>query len=319
MSRGLWVVIITVSFILAVTGCGKKGDNPVDSSSQGEDVSTTVYHRQHVDQEKLPEEKKQDTAANVSQQTPGTEGSKDREKPKEISSVDSNYNRKYSWSFVRKKDHYPPGFERAQAVLADKYDAIYLGDTSKKTIYLTFDEGYENGYTPRILDTLKEKNVKAAFFITMPYLKKEFDLVKRMVDEGHTVGNHTVNHPSMPEVTDNYKLEQEILRLDMMFKEKTGKDMKYLRPPKGEFSERTLKISKDLGYRNVFWSLAYADWDVNNQKGAQYAYSMVTGNIHNGAVLLIHAVSRDNAEALGSIITDLQAQGYTFGTLDEFK
>ncbi len=319
MNRGLWVVIITVSFILAVTGCGEKRDDTVDLSSRGEDVSTTVYEQQHVDRGEQPGEKEQDTAPTVSQQTQKDEGIKDREKPRETSTPDLTYNRKYSWSFVRKKDNLPPGFERAQVTLADKYGAIYLGDTSKKTIYLTFDEGYENGYTPRILDTLKEHNVKAAFFITMPYLKKEFELVKRMVDEGHIVGNHTVNHPSMPEVTDDTKLEQEILRLDMMFKEKTGKDMKYLRPPKGEFSERTLKISKDLGYRNVFWSLAYADWDVNNQKGAQYAYSMVTGNIHNGAVLLIHAVSRDNAEALGSIIKDLQAQGYTFGTLDEFK
>jgi peptidoglycan-N-acetylmuramic acid deacetylase len=225
-------------------------------------------------------------------------------------------NSKYAWSFVRKKDHLPPAFESSQAQLADKYNAIYLGDTTKKVIYLTFDEGYENGYTPKILDTLKENKVKAAFFITMPYLKNQYDLVDRMVKEGHTVGNHTVNHPSMPEVTDNKELEDEMLVLDSLFKEKTGQQMKYLRPPKGEYSERTLKISKDLGYRNVFWSFAYADWDINNQKGADNAYRMVMDNIHNGAVILLHAVSKDNAEALDRIIKDLKAQGYTFGSLD---
>ena len=194
-----------------------------------------------------------------------------------------------------------------------------MGDTSKKVIYLTFDEGYENGYTSKILDTLKENNVKAAFFITMPYLKSQFDLVDRMVKEGHAVGNHTVHHPSMPEVTDDKKLEQELLELDLLFRAKTGIDMKYLRPPKGEYSERTLKISRELGYRNVFWSLAYADWDVNKQRGTEYAHKIVLDNIHNGAVLLLHAVSKDNAEALGNIISDLKAQGYTFGKLDDLK
>lgn len=229
------------------------------------------------------------------------------------------YNKKYSWSMIRKKNHLPPGFEAKQVELAEKYKAIYLGDTCKKIIYLTFDEGYENGYTPKILDILKKHNVKAAFFITMPYLQKQFDLVDRMVKEGHIVGNHTVNHLSLPGILDDNKLENEILKLDMMFKEKTGQDMKYLRPPMGEYSERTLKVSRDLGYTNVFWSFAYADWDTNNQKGADFAYKMVMDNVHNGAVMLLHAVSKDNADALDRIITDLKAQGYSFGSLDDIQ
>ena len=228
-------------------------------------------------------------------------------------------NQKYSWGFVRGKDHLPPEIYKKYADLVDKYNGIYLGDTTKKVIYLTFDEGYENGYTPAILDTLKANDVKAAFFITSPYLKKSFDLVKRMMDEGHIVANHTVNHPSMPEVTDDQKLEDELLGLDRLFYEKTGKTMKYIRPPKGEFSERTLAIAKQLGYRSVFWSFAYADWDVTKQPGKDNAKQMVLDNLHNGAVLLLHAVSQSNTEALDEILKEAKAQGYTFDTLDNFK
>jgi peptidoglycan-N-acetylmuramic acid deacetylase len=202
--------------------------------------------------------------------------------------------------------------------LSTKYRAVFLGDTSRKVVYLTFDEGYEYGFTPKILDILKENNVKAAFFITMPYLNKHLDLVERMVKEGHIVGNHSVSHPSLPELSDE-KVINEIEELSVAFKSKTGQNMKCFRPPMGEFSERTLAISNDLGYRNIFWSSAYDDWDVNKQKGADYAYKMTMDNIHNGNVLLLHAVSESNTEALDRIIRDLKSQGYSFGTLDEIN
>jgi peptidoglycan-N-acetylmuramic acid deacetylase len=311
-------VLITVMLIIPmVTGCNKKIENQYNTSTPQQKVVETKAAPTYT-------EKVQPSAANkpseennkISEKKPDVKKSEISEQKTTISDI-SGYNYKYSWSFVRKKDHLPPAFEKKEAELANKYKAIYLGDITKKVIYLTFDEGYENGFTPKILDTLKENNVKAAFFITMPYLKNEYDLVDRMVKEGHTVGNHTVHHPSMPEITDDKKLEDEMLVLDALFKEKTGKQMQYLRPPKGEYSERTLKISKDLGYRNVFWSLAYADWDVNKQKGPDNAYNMVKNNIHNGAVILLHAVSKDNAEALDQIIKDLKAQGYAFETLDQ--
>jgi peptidoglycan-N-acetylmuramic acid deacetylase len=225
-------------------------------------------------------------------------------------------NKTNGWGF-RKISGARPEFSAGQISMMDKYSCIYMGGADEKVVYLTFDEGYENGYTPSILDTLKEHGVKAAFFITGPYLEKNLDLVDRMVNEGHTVGNHTVNHPSLPSVSDA-KLEEELLSLDRQFFNRYGLSMKYLRPPKGEYSERTLYLSNKLGYTNVFWSFAYKDWETDNQKGADYAYNQVMPGIHNGIVILLHAVSKDNTAALGKIITDIKAAGYKFATLDEY-
>lgn len=224
----------------------------------------------------------------------------------------------HGWGLVRNKNNQPPQPSKGQKELLENHGGKYLGDTSKKVIYLTFDEGYENGYTPVILDTLKQKNVSACFFITGPYLKSHSDLVQRMVEEGHTVGNHTVNHPSLPTVSDE-KVENEVIELDRVFTEKFGKSMRFLRPPKGEFSERTLKITQRIGYTNVMWSFAYADWDINNQKGADYAHQIVTDNLHNGAIILLHAVSKDNANALGRIVDTARQLGYEFGSIENIS
>lgn len=222
----------------------------------------------------------------------------------------------YGWG-LKKNVNAPPEVPENIKSLLKKYNAFYI-DSAPKTLYLTFDEGYENGYTAQILDVLKKNNVPAAFFITGPYLEKETELVKRMVLEGHTVGNHSINHPSLPSVTDDEKLKKEITDLNDKFKEKFGKEMKYMRPPRGEYSERTLAISRDLGYTNVFWSFAYRDWETNNQKGTDYAYDEIMKGVHDGAVLLLHAVSKDNANVLDTAIKDLKKKGYTFKSLDEF-
>ncbi|MBE5812034.1 MAG: delta-lactam-biosynthetic de-N-acetylase [Clostridiales bacterium] len=227
-------------------------------------------------------------------------------------------NKKHSWYFNKGTNHEQPRIDTSLKNVVDKYDAIYLESPDEKTIYLTFDEGYENGYTGQILDTLKEKNVKAVFFITGPYLSKNEDLVRRMVEEGHTVGNHTVNHPSMPDVDDE-KLEKELLDLDRKFYELFGQSMKYVRPPMGEFSERTVALSKNLGYTSVFWSFAYRDWETNNQKGTDYAKETVLNAIHPGEVMLLHAVSVDNANALGDIIDEARSMGYEFGELQSLE
>lgn len=234
----------------------------------------------------------------------------------EASKYASLSNKQHGWG-LKKNVKAPPEIPETTKNLMKKYHAFYL-DTVPRSLYLTFDEGYENGYTAQILDTLKENEVKAAFFITGPYLEKEIDLVRRMVEEGHIVGNHTVHHPSMPEVTDDEKLKQEITGLNNSFREKFGQEMKYFRPPKGEYSERTLALSNDLGCTSVFWSFAYKDWDPNKQKGSENAYNEIMKGVHDGCVLLLHAVSKDNADVLGRVICDLKSEGYSFRTLDEF-
>lgn len=225
-------------------------------------------------------------------------------------------NKLLRWGISRRDGNQTPAADPGAPQLLSKYGAVYLGDTSKKNIYLTFDEGYENGFTPDILDVLRDNCVKAIFFITGPYLKDHQDLVRRMVEEGHEVGNHTIHHPSLPEIDSN-SLEEEVLGLDRAFNEKFGLHMRFLRPPKGEYSERSLAITNNLGYCNLFWSFAYDDWYRDRIRGAEYAYGIVMRNLHNGAVILLHAVSRDNAEALGSIIKGAGEKGYSFGTPEE--
>ena len=193
-----------------------------------------------------------------------------------------------------------------------------MGNNEDKYVYLTFDEGYEAGYTPQILDTLKENDVKATFFITAHYVNSQPDLVKRMIDEGHIIGNHTVNHYSMPDLTDE-KIKSEIQELHTAIYNKFGYEMKYLRPPMGEYSQRTLNTIQSLGYTTVMWSFAYDDWDENKQGREDYAKQKILGNVHNGAVILLHGNSKDNANTLDYCIKEIKKMGYEFKSLDEFK
>lgn len=225
-------------------------------------------------------------------------------------------NKGSGWGFVKKKNTEPEIYKSTQELFAS-YNTYYVDPSRTRTIYLTFDEGYENGYTAMILDTLKEHDVKAAFFITGPYLDKETELVDRMVNEGHIVGNHTVNHPNLHKLSDPQKMAEEFRELNSKFFEKYGKNMEYMRPPEGEYSQRVLAVANNLGYKTILWSFAYKDWDTKTQKGADYAFNQVTPYLHNGAILLLHAVSKDNAQALGDIITYAKNQGYTFASLDE--
>ena len=228
----------------------------------------------------------------------------------------SSQNTKQGWG-LKKNKNAPPDVPAATVELLNKYGAIYKSD-EPKTLYLTFDEGYENGYTAKILDVLKENKVPAAFFVTGPYVKKEADLVKRMTDEGHIVGNHTVNHPSIPEISEE-EIKKELTDLSKSYYDLCGKEMKFFRPPMGEFSEKTLDITSKMGYTNVFWSFAYKDWETNNQKGTGYAYNQIMDGVHDGAILLLHAVSKDNAEILDKVIKELKAQGYEFKSLEDFN
>ena len=214
-------------------------------------------------------------------------------------------NKKIGWGIKRNNNHEQPELGSINKKLIDENEDIAMGNSEDKYVYLTFDEGYEAGYTASILDTLKNNDVKAAFFITGHYLNSQPELVKRMIDEEHIVGNHTINHRSMPDLSEE-ELKNEIMNLHTAVYEKFGYEMKYLRPPKGEFSQRTLNQTKNLGYTSVMWSFAYDDWDENKQGREEYAKEKILSNIHNGCVILLHANSKDNCNILNEVIVQIK-------------
>ncbi len=194
-----------------------------------------------------------------------------------------------------------------------EYNAIAIRETDDLTINLTFDQGYENGYTSKILDTLKEKGVKATFFVVGDYVRREPELVKRMIDEGHTVGSHSVHHYSMPSLSVD-ECRDEIMELHREVLRDFGCEMTLFRPPKGEYSEQSLAVTGDLGYKTVLWSFAYADWDTENQPDPKSSLDKLIARAHPGAVYLLHSVSKTNAEILGDFIDEMKARGYSFST-----
>ena len=223
-----------------------------------------------------------------------------------------------NWYYVqREKNEIPEGPKECSSFLKE-CDGYYLGDTSSKVLYLTFDEGYEKGYTNDILDTLKELNIPAAFFVVKPYIDKEPEIIKRMADEGHLVCNHSNHHPSMPAVTDINKFNKEIQDVEKSYKDLTGQDMpKFFRPPMGKYSKESLERTKALGYKTIFWSFAYKDWLIDKQPSKDYAVKKIISGVHPGGILLLHAVSKTNTEVLKAVLTELQTQGYEFKSLTE--
>lgn len=223
-------------------------------------------------------------------------------------------NTKIDWWLVRSKDHSTPGVNDKLSFKLEDYDAYYVGDTSSKVLYLTFDEGYEKGYTPKILDVLKEKNVKAIFFVTSPYVTSNPELIKRMVDEGHVVANHSNHHPSMPSyANDPAKFANELSDVADKYEALIGQPMvKLFRPPMGHYSQKSLAMTKELGYKTIFWSFAYSDYDVDKQPSPQTAKQKILENLHNGSIILLHAVSKTNTQVLGEVIDAAHQMGYTF-------
>ena len=199
-----------------------------------------------------------------------------------------------------------------------QYRAAYVDDTEEKVIYLTFDCGFENGNTAAILDALKKHDAKACFFVVGNYLETAPDLVQRMVEEGHLVGNHTYHHPDMSKIGDMASFQQEIGAVEEKFRQITGQDMpKYYRPPQGKFNESNLKMAQELGYQTIFWSLAYVDWYTDKQPTQEEAYQKLLPRIHPGAIVLLHVTSQTNGEIMDELLTKWEEQGYTFGTLDQ--
>ncbi len=228
----------------------------------------------------------------------------------------------YNWYCVR-----TPGNKRppcpAEMSFISKHNGYYIDNNktdndTDKVVYLTFDAGYENGNVEKILDTLRDKNVKGAFFVLGNIVTTNTDLVKRMADEGHLVCNHTYHHHDMSRCASKDEFYQELRSLEDTYRKLTGREMsKYYRPPEGRFSEDNLKNAAELGYATVFWSFAYADWDNNKQPSADFALKKILSNVHNGAVILLHPTSSVNAEIMPRLIDSLKSSGYRFGTLDE--
>ncbi|MEG1887138.1 MAG: polysaccharide deacetylase family protein [Oscillospiraceae bacterium] len=220
-------------------------------------------------------------------------------------------NKKKGWGQGNQKDgeNRPVSCDFYQGKFAD-FQSLFIMPREEPKIYLTFDEGYENGYTSNILDTLKKKNCPAVFFVTMDYVKQNKSLVERMIAEGHTLGNHSVHHKSMPTLSAS-KMILEIAELHDYVLLNFGVSMNLFRPPMGEWSERSLAVTRDLGYKSVFWSYAYLDYDTDHQMGVEKAFPRVTNAAHNGAIYLLHAVSSDNAAMLGDVIDNFRTKGFS--------
>lgn len=227
-----------------------------------------------------------------------------------------------SWYCVRNKEHKQPVADSNMRFI-ENYNGYYIDhkhsdNSERKVIYLTFDAGYENGNIEKILNVLKEENVKAAFFVLSNLLEKSPELIQRMEKEGHTVCNHTSSHPDITKFESIEKLKSELTLLEKRYFEITGKAMaKYFRPPEGRFNERSMQYLNELGYKTIFWSFAYADWDNNSQMSEEAAKKKIFDNIHNGEIMLLHPTSATNAAIMRDVIRQVKAEGYSFGTLDE--
>ena len=199
-----------------------------------------------------------------------------------------------------------------------EYNAYYAQDTEEKVLYLTFDAGYENGNTETILNALKKHNVSATFFVVGTYIESEPELIQRMIDEGHTVGNHTWHHPNMSGIETMEEFKKELTDVEDAFRQTTGQEMtKYYRPPQGIYSESNLEMAKELGYQTFFWSLAYVDWYADDQPTREEAFDKLLGRIHPGAIVLLHSTSSTNAEILDELLTKWEEMGYQLRPLSD--
>lgn len=298
-------ILLIISLLILLSAC-----KVIDTNTE---LSYTANPKPTVNTTSEPTTKPKTEETQTPKPTPSTSPSPaTNQNSSTLTSLDNTGS---GWGFVKVKGSKPEVPAKTQN-LFKKYDTYYMDQTEEKVLYLTFDEGYENGFTGQILDTLKKSDVPAAFFVTGSYYDRQPELIKRMVDEGHIVGNHTENHPNLHKLSDPEKMKKEFSELDNKFFNKFGKHMKYMRPPEGEYSERVLATAKDAGYKTILWSFAYKDWESNVTRGSQYAYDAVTPYLHSGCIILLHAVSQDNADALEGIINYAKEHGYVFKSLD---
>lgn len=309
-------------------------------------ISFLVFYKIFIGKDKITmvtktENKEEDTLESIDKKEPFTvtdqvtapekkeEEKKQSEEPKKEEKSELNNTdikamdtREKDWYFIFKGEgNLPEPPKEAKSYISNGL-AYFTGGGNEKVLYLTFDEGYENGYTSKILEVLKRMNVKATFFVTKPYISSNKTLVQNIVREGHLVANHSDTHPSMALValTGYEKFSLELINVEKEFKNVTGKEIsKFFRPPMGKYSELSLYYAKKLGYKNIFWSFAYGDYDVNKQPEKVYAKNHILKNTHNGAILLLHAISKTNTEILEELITEWRKRGYEFKTLDYIK
>lgn len=231
--------------------------------------------------------------------------------------VSSPLNEASSWGLsFRKEGARPEG--NADINELKQYNAYYAEDTDEKVLYLTFDAGYENGNTPAILDALKKHGAPAAFFVVGNFIEDEPELVKRMVEEGHIVGNHTMTHPDMSAISTQESFQEELAGVEKLFQDLTGEPMiKFYRPPRGVYSISNLAMADNLGYATFFWSLAYVDWNQEQQPSREEAFSKLLPRVHPGAIVLLHSTSSTNAEILDELLTKWEEMGYSFAPLTQ--
>lgn len=294
------MIALIILMGIPYAGCSEKDPNVVVSDSINDDMASefSLPTESFEDPDTLP-----DASSQTATETQG-----------ELSSLD---NTKQGWGMGSRH------FDEMNRPLSSldfnekygKYDADFIKEDANK-IYLTFDEGYESGYTDIILDTLKEKDVSAVFFVTYNYVLNNSELIQRMVDEGHVLGNHLSTHPSMPDLNEQ-ECTEEIVRLDTLVQEDFNYKMYLIRPPMGQFSEKTLAIAQNLDYRTVFWSFAYKDWDTNSQPLESTALTKMNERLHNGAIYLLHAVSKTNANVLGDFIDQARDADYEFAKYEK--
>lgn len=224
-----------------------------------------------------------------------------------------------NWGLSFQTDGEPPIANASMEELA-KFNAYYAQNTTEKVLYLTFDAGFENGNTPIILDALKKHSAPATFFVVGTYIESNPDLIKRMEKEGHIVGNHTYHHPDMTKLSSLSAFEKELKDVENAYTNVTGKEMtKFYRPPQGKYNENNLQMAKELGYHTFFWSLAYVDWQENNQPTKEEAFDRLLTRVHPGAIVLLHSTSKTNGEILDELLTKWEEMGYQFKSLDTIK
>ena len=311
-------ILLMLILVLALPGCASNRQNQPISTVQKNTTSK-------IDSTKIDSNKNDSTKINTNKNESSESNTKKNNEPQigsktspqiTLNDISSLQRKTINWSWL-----YSP---RDSKALLSKYQGYAFGDTSKKIIYLTFDEGYENGYTTSILNTLKSNNVKAAFFVTEPYVTgsfngiKDVDLVKRMYDEGHIIGNHSVHHKSMSSITNEATFNSEITENETTVNNISGLKMsKFFRPPMGDFSELSLYYTQKLGYKSIFFALAYHDYDPKNQPNPEIAKENLLKQTKPGMICLLHAVSKTNAEILDSLIKEWKNQGYEFKTLND--